>query len=90
METRGRKRKYSEIEMIETRDTIEYDIEMTDDEIESDDEMNTDDEGFISEHDDIFDNKAYNHDMGILEYIHKILLIDDEEYHNLEFDEIEE
>jgi hypothetical protein len=88
METRSsRKRKHSEIELVEINDTTEYDIELTDNEIESDDEMNTDDEGFISEHDDIFDDVGYNRDIGILEYIYDILLIDNEDYHNLEFEE---
>jgi hypothetical protein len=88
METRSsKKRKHSEIELVEINDMTEYDIELTDNEIESDDEMNTDDEGFISEHDDIFDDVGYNRNIGILEYIYDILLIDNEEYQNLEFEE---
>lgn len=90
METRsGRKRKYSEIECTPINNN-EIDIEYTDNEIESDDEILTDDEGFISDHDDIFDDVKYNREIGILEFIYNILLIDDEDYHNLEFEEIEQ
>lgn len=88
MDKQTRKRKYSEIELTNINDEI--DIENTDDEIESEDEMNTDDEGFISEHDDIFDNADYNQDIGILEYIYNVLLIDNEEFKYLEFEENDE